>query len=598
MSITRCWSNSRIALARAAAAHPRRRRRIASPAPRPRRPARRRRGPARADRSRRRRPPGGSRGCRWPRPARPWPPPPWRRGGSPRGATPARRGPCRRRGRSTSSRSPSTATPSARARASDRSSTASALSGSRGPISAQWSRGVGAAPRPPRRQHLGDALLGHQPPDHADTTTSSGAASRPGPTRRASASDRGRVEAAQVDAVAEQVEPRPGHPQPDEDVDVLGVLHQLGVRAGGGDPLERVDDRPLRQRVAGQGVEAVHGVDHDGTPAARPAGRPYQPGFGLWVCTMSGRRSRSSLKLAAPRPGRAPGPSTAWRGPAGRGGCRPLRAGDVRPRRRHADDLVAGSPNASSCGPSSQASDMSVVVRWTRRGRGRPATRAGVTPNASPRPVSARGPWPTASTRSDPAPGSTLHTGPMGLPPTLPVPRSPCAARGPTICATVLELAQASLRWRPEDPNEAFFRWKHLDNPAGASPMWVATADERLVGFRIFLRWRFRDRTAACATRCGRSTPPPTPTSRAAASSRASPSAPSTSCATRALGVTRLIASCLNDACRHTALIDVFSYPAETKSRLPRHVVCASAARAATRSTFARTGKSNRRSRA
>jgi hypothetical protein len=32
----------------------------------------------------------------------------------------------------------------------------------------------------------------------------------------------------------------------------------------------------------------------------------------------------------------------------------------------------------------------------------------------------------------------------------------------------------------------------------------------------------------------------------------------------RQLGVQRLIASCLNDACRHTALIDVFSYPAES----------------------------------
>ena len=44
----------------------------------------------------------------------------------------------------------------------------------------------------------------------------------------------------------------------------------------------------------------------------------------------------------------------------------------------------------------------------------------------------------------------------------------------------------------------------------------------------------------------------------------------------RDLGVQRLIASCLNDACRHTALVDVSSYPAETE--LPRfrtRVVCA-----------------------
>ena len=33
----------------------------------------------------------------------------------------------------------------------------------------------------------------------------------------------------------------------------------------------------------------------------------------------------------------------------------------------------------------------------------------------------------------------------------------------------------------------------------------------------------------------------------------------------RELGVTRLIASCLNDACRLAALIEVWSYPAETE---------------------------------
>jgi hypothetical protein len=44
----------------------------------------------------------------------------------------------------------------------------------------------------------------------------------------------------------------------------------------------------------------------------------------------------------------------------------------------------------------------------------------------------------------------------------------------------------------------------------------------------------------------------------------------------RQLGVKRLLASCLNDACRHTALIDVSSYPAETEvPYFSRHVVCA-----------------------
>ena len=44
----------------------------------------------------------------------------------------------------------------------------------------------------------------------------------------------------------------------------------------------------------------------------------------------------------------------------------------------------------------------------------------------------------------------------------------------------------------------------------------------------------------------------------------------------RALGVQRLIASCLNDACRHVALIDVSKYPDETDVPWFRsRVVCA-----------------------
>jgi transposase len=44
----------------------------------------------------------------------------------------------------------------------------------------------------------------------------------------------------------------------------------------------------------------------------------------------------------------------------------------------------------------------------------------------------------------------------------------------------------------------------------------------------------------------------------------------------RELGVKRLIASCLNDGCRHTALIEVWSYPAETEiPYFKSRVVCA-----------------------
>jgi hypothetical protein len=49
----------------------------------------------------------------------------------------------------------------------------------------------------------------------------------------------------------------------------------------------------------------------------------------------------------------------------------------------------------------------------------------------------------------------------------------------------------------------------------------------------------------------------------------------------RHLGVQRLIASCLNDACRHSALIDASSYSADTEVRLFGREPLASAAASA-----------------
>lgn len=58
--------------------------------------------------------------------------------------------------------------------------------------------------------------------------------------------------------------------------------------------------------------------------------------------------------------------------------------------------------------------------------------------------------------------------------------------------AAIIELASAALGWRVGEPNEELFRWKHLDNPFGTSPMWVAEVGGRLAGFRTFLRWELR----------------------------------------------------------------------------------------------------------
>jgi len=54
-----------------------------------------------------------------------------------------------------------------------------------------------------------------------------------------------------------------------------------------------------------------------------------------------------------------------------------------------------------------------------------------------------------------------------------------------------MAVAAKALGWKPDEPNDAFFRWKHLDNPAGRSPMWVAVDGNQVCGFRAMLRWNF-----------------------------------------------------------------------------------------------------------
>jgi GNAT superfamily N-acetyltransferase len=77
-------------------------------------------------------------------------------------------------------------------------------------------------------------------------------------------------------------------------------------------------------------------------------------------------------------------------------------------------------------------------------------------------------------------------TGPAESPNDLTVRRATDADR-----PAVLELLADSLGWDRDDTFAEFFRWKHLENPFGASPAWVALDGETVVGFRTFLQWRF-----------------------------------------------------------------------------------------------------------
>jgi GNAT superfamily N-acetyltransferase len=55
----------------------------------------------------------------------------------------------------------------------------------------------------------------------------------------------------------------------------------------------------------------------------------------------------------------------------------------------------------------------------------------------------------------------------------------------------MLELVGIAIGRGSVPRTEAFWRWKHEQNPFGPSPAMVAEADGRIVSLRIFLRWRW-----------------------------------------------------------------------------------------------------------
>jgi GNAT superfamily N-acetyltransferase len=55
----------------------------------------------------------------------------------------------------------------------------------------------------------------------------------------------------------------------------------------------------------------------------------------------------------------------------------------------------------------------------------------------------------------------------------------------------ILELLRLSMGRDHDDRFSSLFRWKHLENRFGRSPMWVACDDDRIVGLRTLMRWEF-----------------------------------------------------------------------------------------------------------
>lgn len=53
----------------------------------------------------------------------------------------------------------------------------------------------------------------------------------------------------------------------------------------------------------------------------------------------------------------------------------------------------------------------------------------------------------------------------------------------------IIGVAVRALGWQGDERDQAFFSWKHDENPFGRSPAWVAVRHDEIVGFRTFLRW-------------------------------------------------------------------------------------------------------------
>ena len=56
----------------------------------------------------------------------------------------------------------------------------------------------------------------------------------------------------------------------------------------------------------------------------------------------------------------------------------------------------------------------------------------------------------------------------------------------------IIELFEISLGAEHGAPVESFWRWKHINNPFGVSPVLLAFDGDKLIGLRAFMRWQWQ----------------------------------------------------------------------------------------------------------
>ena len=67
-------------------------------------------------------------------------------------------------------------------------------------------------------------------------------------------------------------------------------------------------------------------------------------------------------------------------------------------------------------------------------------------------------------------------------------------SRNPEDLSAIITLLRLSLGEGSTEKSEDFWRWKHVDNPFGPSPVLVADDNGRIAGVRAFMRWTWQSR--------------------------------------------------------------------------------------------------------
>ena len=63
----------------------------------------------------------------------------------------------------------------------------------------------------------------------------------------------------------------------------------------------------------------------------------------------------------------------------------------------------------------------------------------------------------------------------------------------------IVDVCSAALGWKDPEFDRALFRWKHVENPFGASHIYVAEDDQGIAAVRPFMRWQFAQGVASDA---------------------------------------------------------------------------------------------------